>query len=60
MDIAVVDVGVNLVLGSDGVCSNAHAAPGAVAPMALLVPDVAKADEKLLGRTKRQKNVVRP
>ena len=43
MDIAVVGAGVNVTLSSDGVCTAARVAIGAVAPTALLVPDAADA-----------------
>jgi len=46
MDIAVVGAGVNLTLGANRVCTNAHVSLGAVAPTALLVP---KAAEALIG-----------
>ena len=56
MDIAVVGAGVNLMLDSNGLCTNAHVSLGAVAPTALLVPEAAAAllgsrlDEAALGR----------
>jgi carbon-monoxide dehydrogenase medium subunit len=43
MDIAVVGAGVSVTLSSDGVCTAARVAIGAVAPTALLVPDAADA-----------------
>ena len=43
MDIAVVGAGVAVSLGEDGVCTHARVAIGAVAPLALLVPEAAEA-----------------
>lgn len=43
MDIAVAGAGVNITLDSDGTCSAARVAIGAVAPTALLVPEAAEA-----------------
>jgi len=43
MDIAVVGAGVNLTLDASGVCTDAHLSLGAVAPVALLVPEAAAA-----------------
>jgi carbon-monoxide dehydrogenase medium subunit len=43
MDIAVVGAGVNLVLGTDGTCTAARIAIGAVAPTVLLVQDAGAA-----------------
>ena len=43
MDIAVVGAGVSLTLDTNGICTSAHVALGAVAPTALLVPEAAAA-----------------
>ena len=43
MDIAVVGAGVSLTLDEGGVCTEAYVALGAVAPVAMLVPDAAAA-----------------
>ena len=43
MDIAVVGAGVNLFLDEAGTCTEAYVALGAVAPVALMVPDAAAA-----------------
>ena len=48
MDIAIVGVGVNLTMGEDGTCTEAHVALGAVAERVLLVPEAAAA---LVGTT---------
>lgn len=43
MDIAIAGVGLSLVIGADGICTSARVALGAVAPVAILVPQAGAA-----------------